>query len=84
MKLPIDLAFEIDGKRKDISTNKFPINHKVLDIGKETIKMYEKEILKAKRVFWKGTAGDCSYKDFCFLLFCTSTHHRLHSPKHHG
>ena len=65
MKLPIDLAFEIDGKRKDISTNKFPINHKVLDIGKETIKMYEKEILKAKRVFWKGTAGDCSYKDFC-------------------
>ena len=24
-----------------------------------------KEILKAKKVFWKGTAGNCSYKGFC-------------------
>lgn len=65
IKMPVDLAFEINGKRKDISINKLPINHRALDIGKETIKMYEKEIMKARKVFWKGTAGDCSHKDFC-------------------
>ena len=63
--IPKDLAFEINKKRKDIPTEKFPINHLALDIGKKTIDFYEKEILKEKKIFWKGTAGDCSKKEFC-------------------
>lgn len=65
IKMPVDLAFSINGKRKDVSVSKFPVNHKILDIGRQTIEIYEKEIARARRIFWKGTAGDCSYKDFC-------------------
>lgn len=63
--IPEDLAFKINGKRKNISKEKFPSNALALDIGKDTIKLYEREILKAKNILWKGTAGDCSKKGFC-------------------
>jgi phosphoglycerate kinase len=64
IKTPKDLAFNINGKRKDIPINDFPINNLAHDIGMQTIKDYEKEIKKTKKIFWKGTAGDCSKKHF--------------------
>lgn len=64
IKIPKDLAFNVNGKRKDIPKEKFPINHLALDIGKETIEYYKNEIKKTKRIFWKGTAGDNSKKYF--------------------
>ena len=54
---PIDLAIKKKGKRRDIVIDGFPQNSRILDIGIKTIEMYEKEIMKAKRVFWKGSAG---------------------------
>ena len=63
--LPLDVGIKIKGKRKNVSVNSFPLNTLALDIGTKTIKLYEKEILKAKKIFWKGTAGDCSQKEFC-------------------
>jgi len=65
VKLPVDLAIKKKGRRRDMVLEGFPQNSRVLDIGKKTIEMYEKEIMKAKAIFWKGTAGYCEDKDFC-------------------
>lgn len=64
IKLPVDLAIKKKGKRKDMVLEGFPQNSRVLDIGIKTIEMYEKEIMKAKRIFWKGTAGYVENKNF--------------------
>ncbi len=64
IKMPVDLAIKKKGRRKDMVLDGFPQNSRVLDIGIKTIKMYEKEIMKAKRIFWKGTAGYVENKDF--------------------
>ena len=56
---------KIRGKRKDIGIENFPANFKAFDIGKKTIELYEKYIMESKKIFWKGTAGDCSHKGFC-------------------
>ena len=65
IKVPKDMAININGKREEIDIGKFPVKYEALDIGKETIKFYEEEISKADKIFWKGTAGDCSRKEFC-------------------
>ena len=57
IKTPIDVAIDVNGKRKDIDINQLPTKHNILDIGKETIKEYIKDIKKAKIIFFKGTAG---------------------------
>jgi len=59
---PIDLAYEVDGKRTeadvssiavsaDLQTNLFP------DLGEKTIELYKAEIAKAGSVFVNGPAG---------------------------
>jgi phosphoglycerate kinase len=64
IKMPVDLAIKKKGRRKDMVLEGFPQNSRVLDIGIKTIEMYEKEIMKAKRIFWKGTAGYAENKNF--------------------
>ena len=66
IKTPIDLAVEFNGKRKEINITSLPTNKKILDIGKNTVKLYSKEIKKANSIFWKGTAGYCEKKEFSF------------------
>ena len=63
-KLSIDLGVDINGKRKNFKLGELPINHKILDIGEETMNIYEEKIMKAKSIFWKGTAGYCERKEF--------------------
>ena len=65
IKTPKDYGFLINGKRVEKSLDELPINARALDIGEKTIKEYEKEIRKAKFIFFKGTPGDCAYKEFC-------------------
>ena len=62
---PLDLAFDINGKRVNIDIKDLPTNYKALDIGNKTIKYYNSEIKKAKSIFWKGTAGYCEKEEFC-------------------
>ncbi len=64
IKIPNDLAVDINGKRINLKLKYFPNHYKALDIGDETIKLYEKEISKSKTIFWKGTAGYCERKEF--------------------
>lgn len=63
--VPIDLAVNVNGKRKDLSLEEFPSNYFVHDIGKKTIEFYKKEITHAKSVFMKGPAGLCESSAFC-------------------
>ncbi len=65
IKTPKDYGFLVNEKRVEKSLEQLPINSRALDIGKQTIKNYEKEIKKAKFIFFKGTPGDCAYKGFC-------------------
>ena len=62
--IPVDLAIKINGKRKEISIDELPTKYQILDIGKKTIKEYQKEIRKAKAIFFKGVAGYTQDKNF--------------------
>jgi len=62
---PVDFAVLIDGKRKELDLGEFPSKYEIFDIGKKTMELYAKEIRKAKSIYMKGPAGDCSDKRFC-------------------
>ncbi len=55
--VPLDIAFEESGMRKELPTSSLPIEQGLLDIGEETISLYEKEIANAKTVFVNGPPG---------------------------
>jgi len=65
VKTPVDFAIKVNSKRKEISLESFPSKYEIYDIGQKTIQKYTKEIKKAKAVYMKGPAGDCSSKVFC-------------------
>jgi len=62
--LPVDLAIEKDGKRVDLTVDRFPTVHEIQDLGIQTIELYEEKIKKSKAVLFKGLAGLCNNKDF--------------------
>jgi phosphoglycerate kinase len=64
VETPIDFAVNING-RKEIPLSGFPNENEIYDIGEETQKKYVEEIKKAKVIYMKGPAGDCSIKKFC-------------------
>jgi len=63
VQTPVDFAVNIQG-RKEISLTGFPNKYEIFDIGSETQKRYISEIKKAKTIYMKGPAGDCSKKIF--------------------
>lgn len=61
---PVDLAVEVNGRRKVLELEEFPQNKSVLDIGDKTIELYKEEIKKAKVIFFKGSMGVFEDKKF--------------------
>jgi phosphoglycerate kinase len=61
---PIDFAVKFKRKRKEIELENFPVPFEIFDIGEKTINLFIKEIKKAKAIYMKGPAGDCSDKNF--------------------
>ncbi len=56
--LPVDLAYEKDGKRVEIDISDLPVDDAAfLDVGSKTAEIFEKEISSAKTVFANGPAG---------------------------
>jgi len=55
--LPVDFAIEEIGKRKEISLKDLPADNNLFDIGKKTIKNYERVLKNAKTVFLSGPCG---------------------------
>jgi len=54
--LPVDLAFQKDGRREEREVKTFP-NERILDIGEKTIKAFKDEIKKAKIIVANGPCG---------------------------
>jgi len=63
VQTPIDFAVNING-RKEIPLSGFPNKYEIFDIGSETQKIYTNEIKRAKAIYMKGPAGDCSKRIF--------------------
>jgi len=61
---PIDYAVNVNGKRKEFLLGEFPNKYIIYDIGEKTIGLFKDEIKKAKAIYVKGPAGDCSNKNF--------------------
>ena len=57
IKVPVDLAVEVDEKRKKIPVEELPTNHLIFDIGAETVKKYTGIINDAKSIVISGPMG---------------------------
>jgi len=55
--VPVDLAMEVDQKRKEITVDDLPTNYPILDIGTKTAKKFADIILKAKTIVVSGPVG---------------------------
>lgn len=54
---PVDLAFEENGVRNEISVDKLPVDMPTFDVGISTIDIFVKEIVNAGTVFMNGPVG---------------------------
>ena len=59
--LPVDVvaasALAPDAETKDVAPTNVPRGYMILDIGPETVKLFERELKKAKAVIWNGPMG---------------------------
>lgn len=55
--VPVDLAMEVNQKRREITLDELPTNYPILDIGTETAKKFSEIILKAKTIVVSGPVG---------------------------
>jgi phosphoglycerate kinase len=56
-EMPVDLAYEYEGERKEVDVSELDSYHKALDIGTKTIQNYEKIIRSSGTIFMSGPAG---------------------------
>src|SRR3990172_1068337 len=68
ISLPVDVKiadkFENDANWKVIPSGSIPDGWRILDIGPETIKSYEKVIQNAKTIVWNGPMGVFEFPEF--------------------
>lgn len=66
--LPVDLVvaseFAPDAKTKTVDAYSIPDGFQGMDIGRKTIKLFKKEIKKAKTIIWNGPLGVYEFKKF--------------------
>lgn len=64
IKVPLDVAIEVDGKRREISISELPTEYPIYDIGTETIEEYSKIIREAKSIVVSGPPGVYEREEF--------------------
>ena len=64
IKVPVDVAVEVDRKRKELSIDDLPTDFPILDTGTETSKQYSKIISNAKSIVVSGPLGVYERKAF--------------------
>ena len=66
--LPVDVViadkFENDAHKKTVHCNEIPHGWRGLDIGKQTIQMYEQMLKLAKTIIWNGPMGVFEFENF--------------------
>jgi len=66
IKVPLDVAVEVNKKRKEISVKELPTNNPMFDIGAKTVNEYGKIIKKAKSIVISGPMGVYENSEFIF------------------
>jgi phosphoglycerate kinase len=66
IKTPVDLAVEVNGKRKEVSVDELPVDYQIFDIGAKTVEEYAKIIRNAKSIVVSGPMGVYENKEFLF------------------
>jgi len=64
IEVPIDLAVEIEGKRKEITVEELPTDYSIFDIGTRTVQRYASIISNAKSIVISGPLGVFENKEF--------------------
>ena len=64
IETPIDLAVEVDGKRKEITVEELPTDYPIYDIGTKTIERYSQIISTAKSIVFSGPPGVYEKEEF--------------------
>ncbi|MBM4400489.1 MAG: phosphoglycerate kinase [Crenarchaeota archaeon] len=62
--VPVDVALDANGKRKEISVDKLPTECSIFDIGAKTVENYAGIISKAKSIVVSGPMGVYENKEF--------------------
>src|SRR3989304_791277 len=57
IRMPVDVALSVDGKRREIGVDKLPTAYSIFDLGHETVDVYAKLILNAKSIVVSGPMG---------------------------
>jgi phosphoglycerate kinase len=55
--VPVDVALDMDGKRKEIPVSELPTDYGMVDIGAQTVEAYSKIIATAKSIVVSGPMG---------------------------
>ena len=64
VQVPVDVALDVNGKRKEISVTQLPTEHSIFDIGAKTVENYAKLISQAKSIVVSGPMGVYENKEF--------------------
>jgi phosphoglycerate kinase len=62
--VPVDMAIDLNGKRKEIPDSKLPTENSIMDIGAKTVDAYAKIIGSAKSIVVSGPMGVYENKEF--------------------
>ena len=62
--VPVDLAIDDHGKRKEISVNQLPTESSIMDIGAKTVEKYKRIIATSKSIVVSGPMGVYENKEF--------------------
>ncbi|MCW4044595.1 MAG: phosphoglycerate kinase [Candidatus Bathyarchaeota archaeon] len=62
--VPVDVALDVNGKRKEISVAELPTEYSIFDIGAKTVENYAGLIRKAKSIVVSGPMGVYENKEF--------------------
>jgi phosphoglycerate kinase len=66
IKVPLDVAVEVEGKRKEISVDEMPVDYPIFDIGAITVESYARIIRDAKSIVISGPVGVYENSEFVF------------------
>ena len=64
IKLPVDVALDFSGKRKEVIVSQLPTDYPIYDIGHKTVEAWSKLIASAKSIVVSGPMGVYENKDF--------------------
>ncbi len=66
IKMPTDVAMEVNGKRQEIPIEKLPTENPIFDIGTKTVEDYSRIIREAKTIVVSGPMGKYENNEFSY------------------